>query len=289
MQYLRARYYNPSTGTFNRLDPFAGNTQDPQSLHKYLYTHGDPIQGIDPRGLMIEGWPDPIKGTRAHLVFSEYCIEMRPGAITKPGAILSTVLSEHFSVGDDGWDLKPDAIDRNAHKYFELKPVTHKTSMTLQNQDYTRQLSEYDRVLPPIGYGRGTSSTLVPYLRGGKIIGRFEDLDGLYYVLAWPETRGIMTESGHPGRGLIYYSLEKRDKERDPIPKVVWVDQQQNQNRDVKIEVPGRNMQAVVQQYWHISAAIGAGTALISAGALMRSAYLNAGISFRLSIGRFGL
>jgi hypothetical protein len=50
MQYLRARYYDPSTGTFNRLDPFAGNMQDPQSLHKYLYVHGDPIQGIDPNG-----------------------------------------------------------------------------------------------------------------------------------------------------------------------------------------------------------------------------------------------
>jgi hypothetical protein len=51
MQYLRARYYNPASGTFNRLDPFAGNMQDPQSLHKYLYVHGDPIQGVDPTGL----------------------------------------------------------------------------------------------------------------------------------------------------------------------------------------------------------------------------------------------
>jgi hypothetical protein len=50
MQYLRARYYNPATGTFNRLDPFAGNMQDPQSLHKYLYVHGDPVGMVDPSG-----------------------------------------------------------------------------------------------------------------------------------------------------------------------------------------------------------------------------------------------
>jgi RHS repeat-associated protein len=50
-QYLRARYYDPSTGRFNRLDPFFGNLTDPQSLHKYAYVHGDPIQGIDPNGL----------------------------------------------------------------------------------------------------------------------------------------------------------------------------------------------------------------------------------------------
>ncbi|MCJ7692878.1 MAG: hypothetical protein MUO22_05630, partial [Sedimentisphaerales bacterium] len=32
--YLRARYYNPWSGTFNRSDPFAGNNSDPQSLLK---------------------------------------------------------------------------------------------------------------------------------------------------------------------------------------------------------------------------------------------------------------
>lgn len=41
------------TGRFNRLDPFFGNSQDPQSFHKYLYVHGDPIQGVDPSGLFI--------------------------------------------------------------------------------------------------------------------------------------------------------------------------------------------------------------------------------------------
>jgi len=27
--------------------------QDPQSLHKYLYVHGDPVQGVDPTGLLL--------------------------------------------------------------------------------------------------------------------------------------------------------------------------------------------------------------------------------------------
>jgi RHS repeat-associated protein len=49
-QYLRARYYDPATGRFNRLDPFFGNVDDPQSLHKYTYAHNDPINGTDPSG-----------------------------------------------------------------------------------------------------------------------------------------------------------------------------------------------------------------------------------------------
>ncbi|MCA9303182.1 MAG: hypothetical protein KC996_03575 [Phycisphaerales bacterium] len=54
MQYLRARYYMPGQGVFNRLDPFFGNTDDPQSLHKYAYTHNDPVNGIDPSGMISQ-------------------------------------------------------------------------------------------------------------------------------------------------------------------------------------------------------------------------------------------
>lgn len=49
-QHLRARYYDPALGRFNSLDPFLGSNDDPQSLHKYAYVHGDPIQGVDPSG-----------------------------------------------------------------------------------------------------------------------------------------------------------------------------------------------------------------------------------------------
>jgi RHS repeat-associated protein len=48
--YLRARYYDLATGRFNRVDPFFGNLRDPQSFHKYLYTHADPVNATDPTG-----------------------------------------------------------------------------------------------------------------------------------------------------------------------------------------------------------------------------------------------
>jgi len=48
--YNRARWYDPLNGRFNRLDPYSGNNLDPQSLHKYLYCHADPVNGIDPSG-----------------------------------------------------------------------------------------------------------------------------------------------------------------------------------------------------------------------------------------------
>lgn len=49
--YLRSRYYYAEIGRFTRIDEFAGRIDDPISLHKYLYTGGDPVNGIDPTGL----------------------------------------------------------------------------------------------------------------------------------------------------------------------------------------------------------------------------------------------
>ena len=47
--------YEPTTGRFTSLDPYFGNTNDPQSFHKYLYTHADPVNNVDPSGLMSLG------------------------------------------------------------------------------------------------------------------------------------------------------------------------------------------------------------------------------------------
>jgi len=47
---LRARYYDPLNGRFNQTDSYSGNNHDPQSLHKYLYCHANPVNAIDPSG-----------------------------------------------------------------------------------------------------------------------------------------------------------------------------------------------------------------------------------------------
>lgn len=45
--------YMPSTGRFDALDPYAGGARNPQSLHKYSYVHGDPVNHTDPSGQFI--------------------------------------------------------------------------------------------------------------------------------------------------------------------------------------------------------------------------------------------
>jgi RHS repeat-associated protein len=47
---LRARYFNPATGSFLSRDPEDGIPTDPATLHKYIYAGGDPVNFVDPTG-----------------------------------------------------------------------------------------------------------------------------------------------------------------------------------------------------------------------------------------------
>jgi RHS repeat-associated protein len=50
MYNLRSRYYDSASGRFNQRDIFAGNNDDPVTLHKYLYCGDDAVNNIDPSG-----------------------------------------------------------------------------------------------------------------------------------------------------------------------------------------------------------------------------------------------
>ena len=47
---LRARWYDASSGRFATQDTWAGNGNDPISLHKYLYANAEPVRHLDPSG-----------------------------------------------------------------------------------------------------------------------------------------------------------------------------------------------------------------------------------------------
>ena len=51
--YLRARYYNPTTGRFISRDSYAGDNSDPLSLNLYTYCHNNPTINVDPSGHFI--------------------------------------------------------------------------------------------------------------------------------------------------------------------------------------------------------------------------------------------
>lgn len=50
------RQYAAVPGKFMRADPVAGNPGNPQNWNRYSYTMNDPVNLVDPEGLMI-GFP----------------------------------------------------------------------------------------------------------------------------------------------------------------------------------------------------------------------------------------
>lgn len=53
LYYLRARYYDPSTGRFLSRDSFPGFDSIPQSLHPYQYALNNPVLYTDPSGKVV--------------------------------------------------------------------------------------------------------------------------------------------------------------------------------------------------------------------------------------------
>ena len=51
--YLRARHYDPTTGSFISKDPVEGALTIPQSQNGYSYVHHDPINLSDPSGKIL--------------------------------------------------------------------------------------------------------------------------------------------------------------------------------------------------------------------------------------------
>lgn len=100
LYYLRARYMNPGTGRFLTRDSFAGNSDDPKSLHRYNYAGVDPIDNNDPSGhdltaISISGQLDAIGspvGSKAQAAAQQVTAEVLAFAKDEPALMLERVL-----------------------------------------------------------------------------------------------------------------------------------------------------------------------------------------------------
>jgi RHS repeat-associated protein len=73
--YLRDRYYGTDIGRFTRSDKWEGSFNDPLSLNKYLYTHSNPVNRMDPSGFIATSG-------EANLAFILIAILAATGVIT---------------------------------------------------------------------------------------------------------------------------------------------------------------------------------------------------------------
>ena len=64
--YLRARYYDPGYGRFDRMDEWAGLPCTPITLNKYIYANGNPVSNIDPSGFVATNTSDLTASLNSH-------------------------------------------------------------------------------------------------------------------------------------------------------------------------------------------------------------------------------
>ncbi|HUP23003.1 MAG TPA: RHS repeat-associated core domain-containing protein [Thermoanaerobaculia bacterium] len=53
LYYARARYYDPQIGRLLSVDPFGGTTEEPRSLHPYVYAYANPTTYLDRDGRCV--------------------------------------------------------------------------------------------------------------------------------------------------------------------------------------------------------------------------------------------
>ncbi|ELS31341.1 MULTISPECIES: RHS repeat-associated core domain-containing protein [Pseudanabaena] len=72
--YLRDRYYSTDIGRFTQRDRFDGVMNNPLSLNRYGYTHGNPVNGTDPSGMFLleQAAVNRIIATLAAIYFVSY-------------------------------------------------------------------------------------------------------------------------------------------------------------------------------------------------------------------------
>ena len=102
------------------MDPFAGDVQSPQSLHKYLYCQNDPVNYTDPSGRDIIGFLGGLGAMLSMEVTVGMMLEQTAFTVLKGiaiGAVLATG-KQPAQMRQDGLDLM--AIYGGIEKYYDL-------------------------------------------------------------------------------------------------------------------------------------------------------------------------
>jgi len=155
LTYLRARYLNTGTGRFWTRDAFPGRTEDPQSLHRYLYVAQNPVNNIDPSGndLLAANL-----GRKVHAKIGEDFREKFPGfGISGPS--IGRILRERFHVNFDTIiALFPDLVNANPvnKEIYEIKPINSFAFGQAQLEGYLQVFNYFD---PTKGWQAGSSYT----------------------------------------------------------------------------------------------------------------------------------
>ena len=159
--HLRERYYSPQRGRFLTSDPFAGFTELPRTLHKYLYVGADPVNYIDPSGL-TETTEYKLRGTlQPKLKIPCSILKVKDLLNVDPALLLAAEAVELLICG-----CKPATGTSVGANLAAGKQLEREIADAFRDGGYDVTPNEYTRVP---GYKRGRFLDVV-VRKGGKIV-----------------------------------------------------------------------------------------------------------------------
>ncbi len=149
LYYNRARYLNTSTSRFLTADPSEGQSDDPASIHRYLYARDNPVSLFDPAGLDYTS--DPGTGLEVQTVIGEQFRLQFGGNGCVNQQLINILASDcsapwEFGLGFPG-GLRPDLANIQTGALFEIKPIKSAADALVQLAGY--------RIILALADGRG--------------------------------------------------------------------------------------------------------------------------------------
>ncbi|WP_159434959.1 tandem-95 repeat protein [Rubritalea squalenifaciens] len=209
MYYLRARYTNTQTGRFHSMDSYEGRRGEPLTLHKYLYTHANPVSYTDPSGEFILS--NFKYGKIVHDTIGYHFVADAPTRLRYDDQTIKTILATNGSPSNGepvGARLRPDLVDWDSAEVWEIKPMLSSQGALAQVMQYITLLSLQDRraviYTPGISYIPPSIVYVEPHIRAFTWVAAPGVI--LYYLLDTQE----LTAWGLAG--VTVYSLHEVTK-----------------------------------------------------------------------------
>jgi RHS repeat-associated protein len=175
LEFLRARTYDPATGTFLSRDTFGITPTDGQSLDLYAYTQNDPIDRVDPSGHCSPGEsgcvqpdPTPVPGPHPTCSGAATC----PKSSSKPSASADGPSPVEFVIAGLGavHDMLQKALEitkKNRTNGYSAQGKFGPADIPAQVAADTAGISRLSKAVAGIGYALQAYSVFDTYRKQG--------------------------------------------------------------------------------------------------------------------------
>ncbi len=210
LQYLRARWYDPSVGRFINEDSFEGQINNPLSLNLYAYVQNNPLTHVDPTGHMAANALNSIAAAYSIFGNNQTSAQVSKAVILANGWNFYTALHEIAQV-----NIYRALVERGYAPILEQKIKSNENTLLGLGPKKTYEADVVANGLlwevKPLG-GASPKKQIEKYTELGGYVaaptGTLESIKGIYIV------SGIYMKIDFPKAGEARYSFYKR--ETDP-------------------------------------------------------------------------